>query len=185
MIDYETFCQIRLLAQEKDLKPSQIAAELGLDIKTVEKWMTRETFQPRQGARRPSKLDGFKKRIIAQLDRHPYTAQQIFQQLQQQGYAGGYTILKDYVRLVRPVRKPAYLLLEFAAGECAQVDWGQYGSVAVGSTRRRLSFFLMVLQPDALPRIHPVRSHGSLSLLPSTGLRVLWRRPAKNYDRQS
>jgi len=145
MIDYETFCQIRLLAQEKDLKPSQIAAELDLDIKTVEKWLTRETFQPRQGAKRSSKLDGFKKRIIAQLDRHPYTAQQIFQQLQQQGYAGGYTILKDYVRLVRPVRKPAYLLLEFAAGECAQVDWGQYGSVAVGSTRRRLSFFLMVL----------------------------------------
>jgi len=36
-------------------------------------------------------------------------------------------------------------MLEFAAGECAQVDWGQYGSVAVGSTRRRLSFFLMVL----------------------------------------
>jgi len=127
MIDYETFCQIRLLAQEKDLKPSQIAAELGLDIKTVEKWMTRETFQPRQGARRASKLDIFKKRIIAQLDRHPYSAQQIFQQLQQQGYAGGYTILKDYVRLIRPVRKPAYLMLEFAAGECAQVDWGQYG----------------------------------------------------------
>jgi transposase len=145
MIDYETFCQIRLLAQEKDLKPSQIAAELGLDIKTIEKWMSRKTFQPRQGARRSSKLDVFKKRIIAQLDRHPYTAQQIFQQLQQQGYAGGYTILKDYVRLVRPVRKPAYLMLEFAAGECAQVDWGQYGSVAVGSTRRRLSFFLMVL----------------------------------------
>ena len=107
MIDYETFCQIRLLAQEKDLKASQIAAELGLDIKTVEKWMTRETFQPRQGAKRSSKLADFKKRIIAQLDRHPYTAQQIFQQLQQQGYAGGYTILKDYVRLVRPVRKPA------------------------------------------------------------------------------
>ena len=145
MIDYETFCQIRLLAQEKDLKPSQIAAELGLDIKTIEKWMSRKTFQPRQGARRSNKLDVFKKRIIAQLDRHPYTAQQIFQQLQQQGYAGGYTILKDYVRLVRPVRKPAYLMLEFAAGECAQVDWGQYGSVAVGSTRRRLSFFLMVL----------------------------------------
>ena len=85
MIDYETFCQIRLLAQDKDLKPSQIAAELGLDIKTVEKWMTRETFQPRQGARRSSKLDAFKKQIIALLDRHPYTAQQIFQQLQQQG----------------------------------------------------------------------------------------------------
>lgn len=145
MIDYETYCQIRLLADQKHLKPSQIAAELHLDIKTVEKWMSRETFQPRKSPKRSSKLDVFKSQIIALLDRHPYSTQQILQQLQQQGYAGGYTILKDYVRLVRPVRRPAFLMLEFAAGECAQVDWGSYGSVAVGSTRRRLSFFLMVL----------------------------------------
>jgi transposase len=27
----------------------------------------------------------------------------------------------------------------------AQVDWGEWGSLAVGNTRRRLSFFVMVL----------------------------------------
>jgi hypothetical protein len=37
------------------------------------------------------------------------------------------------------------LTLSFAPGECAQVDWGEYGSVAVGETRRKLSFFVMVL----------------------------------------
>jgi transposase len=67
------------------------------------------------------------------------------QQLKTQGYAGGYSILKEFVRLVRPVRKPAFLMLEFAPGECAQVDWGSFGFVPVGSTRRRLSFFVMVL----------------------------------------
>jgi transposase len=36
------------------------------------------------------------------------------------------------------------LTLSFAPGECAQVDWGEYGSVAVGETRRKLSFFVMV-----------------------------------------
>lgn len=145
MIDYETYCQIRLLHGQKHLKASQIAAELQLDIKTVQNWMEQETFHPRQSPKRSSKLDAFKNQIIALLDRHPYTAQQILQQLQTQGYAGGYSILKDYVRRIRPVRKPAFLMLEFAAGECAQVDWGQYGSVPVGSTRRRLSFFVMVL----------------------------------------
>ena len=98
MIDYETYCQIRLLAGQKGLKPSQIAAELHLDIKTVEKWMNCETFQPRKIPKRSSKLDAFKSQIIALLDRHPYSAQQILQQLQPQGYAGGYTILKDYLR---------------------------------------------------------------------------------------
>lgn len=145
MIDYQTYCQIHLLHDQKNLKASQIAAELQLDLKTVEKWINQNAFQPRQSSKRSSKLDPFKNQIIALLDRHPYTAQQIFQQLQQQGYAGRYTILKDYVRRIRPVRKPAFLMLEFAAGECAQVDWGQYGSVPVGSARRRLSFFVMVL----------------------------------------
>jgi len=60
-------------------------------------------------------------------------------------YTGGISILTDYVRTVRPVRAPAFLTLAFAPGECAQVDWGGAGSMAIGSTRRRLSFFVMVL----------------------------------------
>jgi len=116
-----------------------------LDLKTVEKWVDQPSYHPRQGTKRASKLDSFKGQIAALLERHPYTAQQLFQQLRQRGYAGGYTILKEFVRQVRPPHKPAFLMLEFAPGECAQVDWGNFGSVAVGSTRRRLSFFVMVL----------------------------------------
>ena len=145
MIDYPTFCRLRQLYDEKGLKVSQIAAELQLDPKTVEKWIDQPTYHCRQGTKRPSKLDSFKGQISALLERHPYTAQQILQQLRQQGYAGGYGILKEFVRQVRPVHKPAFLMLEFAPGECAQVDWGNFGSIAVGSTRRRLSFFVMVL----------------------------------------
>jgi transposase len=69
----------------------------------------------------------------------------VFQRLREQGYGGGYTIVSDYVRQIRPRRPPAYLRLAFAPGECAQVDWGSYGTIAVGSTMRRLSFFVMVL----------------------------------------
>jgi transposase len=145
VIDYATFCQIHLLHEQKGLKAAQIAEELKLNPKTVEKWIAQPNFVPRKSSNRSSKLDSFKGQIVAMLERHPYSAQQILQQLQQQGYAGGYSILKEFVRLVRPPRKPAFLMLEFAAGECAQVDWGQFGSVPVGSTRRRLSFFVMVL----------------------------------------
>jgi len=145
VIDYATFCRLRQLHDEQGLKVSQIAAELPLDPKTVERWIDRPTYQPRQGTPRPSKLDAFKGTITALLDRHPYTAQQILQHVRPQGYAGGYSILKEFVRQVRPVRKPAFLTLAFAPGECAQVDWGSFGSLTVGSTRRRLSFFVMVL----------------------------------------
>lgn len=144
MIDYQTYCQIHLL-HKKGLKASQIAQELNLDPETVSKWLARSRYQRRESPKRDSKLDPFKGQIVALLERHPYTAQQILQQILKEGYAGGYSILKTFVRQVRPPSKPAYLMLEFAAGECAQVDWGQYGSVQVGSTRRRLSFFVMVL----------------------------------------
>ncbi len=145
MIDFETFSKIRQLFDQKHLKVSQIAAELGLHEATVAKWVQIHKYCPRQSAKRSSKLDPFKGQILAWLERHPYTGQQIFQQLRQKGYRGGYSILKDFGRQVRPVRKPAFLTLHFAPGECAQVDWGCAGSIIVGSTRRRLSFFVMVL----------------------------------------
>ena len=145
MISYAVFCQLRELADQKHLSPAQIAEELNMDPRTVAFWVSRSTYQPRQSSKRPSKLDPFKGQIVALLERHRYSAQQLLQQLKTQGYTGGYSILKEFVRLVRPVRKPAFLMLEFAAGECAQVDWGSYGSITVGSTCRRLSFFVMVL----------------------------------------
>src|SRR3989442_4246317 len=79
------------------------------------------------------------------LEGHGYTAQQILQQIKTQGYSGGYSTLEELVRLLRPARKPAYLTLEFAPGQCAQVDWGSFGWANVGATRRRLSFFVMAL----------------------------------------
>ena len=47
-----------------------------------------------------------------------------------QGWTGG-----------RLTQAEAALLL----GQCAQAGWGEWGTIAVGYTRRRLSFFLMVL----------------------------------------
>ena len=145
MIDYQTFQQIRQLHDQKKLKAAQIALELNLDPKTVEKWVDQPRYEPRKSSKRASKLDPFKGQIVAMLERHPYTGQQLLQRIHEQGYTGGYSILKEFVRQVRPVHKPAFLSLEFAAGECAQADWGQFGSIQVGSTRRRLSFFVMVL----------------------------------------
>jgi len=70
-----------------------------------------------------SVLDPFKPRITRLLDTHPYSAQQIFQRLREEGYRGGVTILRDYVHRIRPTKRPVYLKLHFAPGECAQVDW--------------------------------------------------------------
>jgi transposase len=145
MIDYETYVKIKLYKDQHGLKCSQIARELNLDYRTVEKWLDQKQYQQRKSSRRVSKLDPFKVRIVRMLEAHPYTAVQIFQRLREDGFDGGYTIVKEYVRKVRPPKIKAFLKLSFAPGECAQVDWGSYGSVTVGEARRRLSFFVMVL----------------------------------------
>jgi len=145
MIDYELFCKIRHLKEQEGLNAHQIAGELVMDPRTVAKWLTRERFCPRKASPRSSKIDPFKNEIARMLQTHAFTAAQVLQRIRGQGFAGGYSIVKDYVRSIRPPKSPAYLTLAFAPGECAQVDWGSYGSVTVGNTRRRLSFFVMVL----------------------------------------
>ena len=145
MIDYETFVKIKVYKDQHGLNCSQIARELNLDYRTVEKWLDQKQFQQRKSPRRASKLDAFKGQIQRMLETYPYTAAQIFQRITEDNFDGGYTIVKEYVRKVRPAKIKAFLKLSFAPGECAQVDWGSYGSVSVGETRRRLSFFVMVL----------------------------------------
>jgi transposase len=145
MIDYQQFCQIKDLHDHQGLKVAQIAPTLGLDPRTVAYWLRQERFRPRKSSPRASKLAPFKPQMVQMLEKYPYSAAQVFQRLRAQGFDGGYSIVKAYVRTVRPKRQPAFLKLAFAPGECAQADWGSFGSVRVGQTSRRLSFFVMVL----------------------------------------
>ena len=145
MIDYHRFCQIKDLHERQGLNASQIAKALALDPRTVSYWLAQEHFRPRKPGQRHSKLDPFKQEIVRMLERYPYSAAQVFQRLREHGFEGGYSLVKAYVRTVRPQRRPAFLKLAFAPGECAQVDWGSFGAVKVGQTSRRLSFFVMVL----------------------------------------
>ena len=145
MIDYETYCRIRDALQRQKLSYAQAAQALGLHRQTVATWGERAQYRARVQPRRASRLDPFKKSIVAWLEAHRYSAMQIVQRLRECGYQGGVTIVRDFVRQVRPPAREAFLTLAFASGEAAQVDWGEYGSIAVGNTRRRLSFFVMVL----------------------------------------
>jgi transposase len=144
MIDYETYCKIRDHRDRQGLSITQTAQALGLHPETVSKWSRRERYEQRAQVVRGSQLDPYKGLIVRWLEAHPLSSQQIFQRLREAGYRGGLTIVNMYVRRIRPPKRKAFLKLTFAPGECAQIDWGEYGSVGVGSTRRRLSFFVMV-----------------------------------------
>ena len=132
MIDYATWCAIRDGAAQH-LTPPQLARHLGLDVKTVRLWLDRP-YARRTAPPRASKLDPFKGRIVGWLDAQPLSAQQVYQRLCAAGYTGGVSIVKDYVRRIRPRPREAFLTLAFAPGEVAQVDWGDGGTIAVGDS---------------------------------------------------
>ena len=145
MIPYETFQRLHFLHWKEGWTAPQLARELGLNVKTVKHGLQVETFVPRKRSTRESKLTPFKEMIRRWIEQPPFSAQQILRRLQEQGYAGGYTIVKEYLRLVRPVRPRAYLTLHYAPGECAQIDWGHAGRIPVGQALRRLSFLVVTL----------------------------------------
>ena len=113
MIEYLTYCQIRSLQQDEKLTAGQIARKLQLDKKTVRYWL-RHPYHEHKRPNRSSKLDPYKPRIKAWLEQHDFTAQQIFQKLQAEGVQVGYTIVREYVRSVRPKPVQAFLTLSFS-----------------------------------------------------------------------
>jgi transposase len=145
MMTPELFCRLRSHYEHDHLNVNQIARLLQLNVKTVAKWVKRDRFMARTRVKRPSKLDAYKPQVARWIAEQGLSAVQILQRLKEQGYHGGYSILKEFVHTVRPVRHPAFLTLAYGPGECTQVDWGDAGAISVGSTRRRLSFLVVVL----------------------------------------
>ncbi|MBV8401905.1 MAG: IS21 family transposase, partial [Acetobacteraceae bacterium] len=146
-IDFDTYHQVRRLGRQLNLTPQQIAAQTGLNIKTVRKWLDRPRYEPRRkGPRRASKLDPYKDLIVRWLEQHPFSGMQIFQRLRSEhGYTGGRSILQAFIVTVRPVRQQAFLKLAFEPGDCLQIDWGTHGVLRVGEALRKLHYFAAVL----------------------------------------
>jgi transposase len=66
--------------------------------------------------------------------------------IKQRGYAGSVWPLRRYLRRIRPgARHEAFFRLSTLPAEQAQVDWGCFGWITIGNTRRALSCFVMVL----------------------------------------
>ena len=146
MLKMEEFLVIRDLFNQ-GLNKSQIARRTGYDRKTVRKY-TSAKYVPRAQTRRskPSKLDPYKEYIQNRLSEYPLSAARIHREIQEQGFTGGYTIVKEYIRKIRPaVGTPAVVRYETKPGVQAQVDWGECDRIEVDGQPRRLYCFSMIL----------------------------------------
>ena len=78
-----------------------------------------------------------------------HTAKRIFERLRDEhGFAGGYTVVKDYVRICRARGRETFVPLAHPPGH-AQVDFGEAVGV-IGGVRQKIHFFCLDLpQSDA------------------------------------
>lgn len=95
----------------------------------------------------PSAIDPFKPYLVQRLSDYPeLTASRLFAELRERGFDRSIAIVRRYVAQVRQPRpRKVYLRVEVEPGEQAQVDWGSFGYLRIGSAQRPLSAFVMVL----------------------------------------
>lgn len=99
-------------------------------------------------APRESKLDDFRSRIDELFDRFPeITAQRVFEELRAHGFAGGYTIVKDFVRRSRPKRpvEPSRETEVYGPGKMAESDWSPHVIAFTHAPRATVHVFAYVL----------------------------------------
>jgi transposase len=146
MFTVEDFLVIRDL-HHQGLNISQISRETGYHRNTVRKYLAAQTMPiPVSRRTRPSKLDPYKAYIQQRIRDYPLSAARIYREIQEMGFRGKCTIVKDYIREIRPSTSvPAVFRYETEPGVQAQVDWGECGHLDVDGRRRKLYCFSMIL----------------------------------------
>lgn len=162
MLEAELQSQILVLYFNHKKSIRQIAMIVGVDRKTVRRVIDRKKINlERKKANRSTMLDEFKEEIKALLIKDPtIAASTVLHRIRGFGYIGGLSTLRNYVRELKikssPKLKEAFLRLEFAPGDCAQVDWGEFGDVF--GTGVKIHCFVMVLCYSRMTYIEFTRS---------------------------
>ncbi|MCL6596986.1 MAG: IS21 family transposase [Firmicutes bacterium] len=124
-----------------------IADELGIARNTVRRYIRAEgvpTRAPRP--KRPSKLEPFYPYLERRFSEGCTNSVVLLRELREQGYTGGRSILKDYLKRHRPPKAPIVTRrFETLPGEQAQVDFGYFRYKLPDGRTRSLWAFVMVL----------------------------------------
>lgn len=114
---YARYEKVRQLHRQ-GMSLKAIAAQIGLDRKTVRKYITTETFPERQPRARFSILEPYKAYLIQRWQQGGCNVRQLFREIRQQGYPGGLGVVSLFMaELRRQNGLPPYTRMFTANGQ--------------------------------------------------------------------
>ncbi len=150
--DMQWWTKIRLEVLRGETSKREILRREGIHWETLKKILSHPE-PPGYRIQRPRhkpKIGPYLKRIEEIIDadkglpkKQRHTAKRIYERIQQEGYQGGYTQVKEAVREIRRVKREVYMPLIHRPGD-AQVDFG-FALAKVDGVLRKFAFFVMVL----------------------------------------
>ena len=145
----ETIRKIKLAHGRDEKSIGQIARDFNLSRNTVRKVLRSDAtkFEYHRTVQPMPKMEGFTDWVVEQLEhdakqpkKYRRTAKVLFEQLQGQGYEGGYDAVRRFIRRWREeagLKAPdAYVPLEFAPGKAYQFDWSHEDVEIAGKPMR-------------------------------------------------
>ncbi|MDP9164267.1 MAG: IS21 family transposase [Pseudomonadota bacterium] len=133
------------------LSVSAIARRVGIDRKTVRKYIERGLEPPSYGPRKPRarRLEPFEAYLRQRVVAYPgLTASRLLREIREHGYGGGYSAVTDFLREVRPSpTAPFEVRFETPPGEQAQVDFAHFEVIYADEPEavRKVWLFSLVL----------------------------------------
>jgi transposase len=132
---------------EEGVPKKTIARRLGVDVRTVRKYVRRfergETELRRAPV--PRKLDPYDD-LVAEKVLAGLSATQIYQDLLRlEGFDASYPTVQRHVKALRVVEPEVYCRLVHEPGEEAQIDFGEIGRLLVEGQWRKVHLFVMTL----------------------------------------
>jgi len=138
---------IRRISKELQVGRARIRGiiELNTLVRNVGAEAAKKPAKPRG-----SKLDQYKEYIGELLDTYidnPPTGERIFEMIKERGYAGGHSILLDYLVKTRGAKaKKPIVCVESPAGEKAAHDWSEYKiEFSATGKKEKVHFFSFIL----------------------------------------
>jgi len=133
----------------KGMSYTEIGREYHVDPRTAKKYAQSDT-RPEYvlSEPKPSKLDRYKEVINVWLEEAPYSAERIYEKIREQGFTGGHSIVKDYVRGKKEqLDEKATVRFETMPGLQGQMDWAFFEDHTAfeEGKQKKLYCFLLIM----------------------------------------